>query len=118
MTDLLRWATIQVNRRRFLRKIAALSFAAFAGAAVGKPQFSEASVPYCTGISGSGWCGSSNCNGSSCVDGSGMHCVHVYGRCTGGGSCWEIDEGVSCCDCHCREANGGVIGYYCFCTGA
>jgi hypothetical protein len=118
MTDLLRWTTIQVSRRRFLKRATILTFGTFAGASatLGRAQFALACPEDCTAPGPGCACYSGNCNGAACQDSPGMCCSFVYGFCGVGASCWAYDEnGHFCCDCLCRECPGGSIQYYCYC---
>jgi hypothetical protein len=104
---------IGTDRRTFLRRSTAAAFALMAGAAVGvRPAFGDpACTQYCSGPNGSGYCGTSNCNGNQCTN----QCGNVVGYCPSGGSCWGAGGGLySCCDCAC---SAGTYIVYCFCCG-
>jgi hypothetical protein len=110
MSDLLGWTAIQLNRRRFIKRLAGLTFGAFAGLAAGTPQLALADG--CTAYGGGGACAGTNCSGSACQPGGGVDCFYCYG-CCGDGACWTSGP-HTCCDCRC---NAGGVWYYCYCHG-
>ena len=110
MSDLLEWAAVEVNRRRFLKRLTGLAFGLFAGAAMGIPELALAAG--CTGPFGSGACYSANCNGPNCQNGGGVVCSNVGGFCDDD-ACWTSGA-HTCCDCVCRV---DVFVFYCYCHG-
>jgi hypothetical protein len=110
MSDLLKWGTLELNRRRFLRRVAAISFGLFSGLAAGRPQIALATPP-CTGPYGSGACAPENCSGSACTNQCGY-----YNLCQGNVSpaCWTSAQGGTCCDCACNRPPVGTYFSYCY----
>jgi hypothetical protein len=114
MSETIRWMTLQVSRRRFLRNAAAASFGTFAGLAVGVPKgFGRSLSACCTGPYGSGYCGSSYCNGHACHSYvSGVTCDTFTGVWASG--CWtSYSCSGTCCDCECGDYEGDH--WYCYC---
>jgi hypothetical protein len=110
MTRVLEWATIQMNRRRFIARAAGATFGALAGAAVGVPNLAYAGA--CTGPYGTGYCSSTNCTaGGRCRNYCSSTACCCYGRASG---CWTSGA-HTCCDCACYRPPTGS--YFCVCHG-
>jgi hypothetical protein len=117
MTELLQWTAIQINRRRFLKRVAGGAFATYAGFAIDAPSAFAQSCPYpCTGPYSSGNCNtyvSGTCNGAACTSVYGVTCDYHSGSCPGGAACWTT-SGHVCCDCYCGDYEGDH--WYCYCN--
>jgi len=111
MTRMLEWGAIQVNRRGFLARAAAVTFGIFAGAAAGIPEVAYAGT--CQGPYGSGYCAPENCNSNATCKNmcSSVDCC-CYGNPSG---CWNTTSSHKCCDCGCYRPPTGS--YFCVCHG-
>lgn len=111
MTRLLPWVANEVNRRTFLRRAIVGALGALTGLSVGIP---DAYAGSCTGPYGTGYCGSTLCDGARCGS-------SYYGSCSPvnfclGGSCWTSGS-HTCCDCLCHVCSAGCRSFYCYCHG-
>lgn len=113
MNEVIKRAGIRTSRRTFLGRALAAIFGVFAGLSVGVPAVQAGS---CSGPFGSGYCGSSLCNGYRCGSSYYTSCGAVSGYgCPSGGACWNTSGGHRCCDCRC-VSSGYVT--YCYCHGS
>ncbi len=115
MTDVIKWSTMQISRRRLLRRAAVSTFALFSGLSVGVPE--ALAYPCCTGPYGTSNCGFMGCNGYVCHSNDAeTTCSFIRGFCQPGSACWTtwICVRGTCCDCQCCDAAGC---WYCFCYG-
>jgi hypothetical protein len=113
MKHLLSRGAAAINRRRMIQGTTAAAFGAFAALSTGqRPALAQ--LGPCSGPYGTGYCGSSQCNGASCRRNNpyGIDCVPITGHCDND-SCWQ-SSGHTCCDCHCRDSG---ISWYCYCHG-
>lgn len=110
MKEALKRGAVRMSRRTFLGRALAAVFGVFAGLSVGVPAVQAAG---CTGPYGSGYCGSTLCNGYRCGDSYYTSCGYVSGFCPSGRACWRSGA-HTCCDCRCISS-GYVT--YCYCHG-
>jgi hypothetical protein len=117
MNELLQWTAVQINRRKFLKRIAGGAFVTYAGFAVRAPTALAGTCPYpCIGPHGTNRCTTyvpGTCNGAACQGVYGVSCDYVSGFCPSGSACWSV-SGHVCCDCHCGDFEGRS--WYCFCS--
>lgn len=114
MTEIIKWTSQRISRRRFLRTGAAGAFATMAGLSVGVPKALASTC--CTGPYGSGYCGSILCTyGHNCQSQTpNATCQYVYGFCPSGTPCWSSYScSGTCCDCYCCTYYGSC--FYCYC---
>lgn len=111
MKEVLKQGAVRVSRRTFLGRALAAIFGVFAGLSVGVPAVQALG---CTGPFGSGYCGSTLCNGHRCGDSYYTACGYYY-HCDNSGNtaCWSSGA-HTCCDCRC-VSSGTVT--YCYCHG-
>jgi len=109
MSDVLARGAMAINRRRFLGRALAGTFAVLAGAAAGRTE--RAWAISCTAPNGA--CPSAGCNGYRCRDSSGLTCNYRVGACAENRACW-CGGGHCCCDCRCCTLSACTS---CYCHG-
>jgi hypothetical protein len=106
--EMIKQASVRINRRTFLGRALAAVFGVFAGLSVGVPAVQAGP---CSGPHGSGYCGSGPCAGSRCGSTNKINCRYLYGYCDAD-ACWRSGA-HRCCDCRCATITGYVFDCYC-----